>query len=786
MYHAFIWLLCIEAIGLITLPIVFTVFRRLPNRGVTLAKPLGLLLATYVLWLGALTPIISNSRGVILVVLFGLAAISVFLLRKHARELTQFLYRERHSLLIGELIFLAFYALWLGIVSQAPAINHTEKPMDFAFLNAILQAAHFPPEDPWLSGHPISYYYMGHMMMAFLAKLSGISSNISYNLAVALIPALVGAGAFGLVYNLIRLSGAQIRSAIAYAMAAPLLLALVGNLEGVLEFVYARGWGSEGFWQWVSIKDLGGPVNTAGWFSSDPFWWFHGTRVIDTVVDGRSLDYTITEFPFFSFLLGDLHAHVLALPFMLLVIALILNMFMTKGSLGLGWLLRHLGETLLITVSLGALAFINLADFPVFAALFVAVVFVMSYRQGEGRILRATGNTLAFGLPVVAAAFLMFLPFHMGFNTQVSGVLPLREVSTRPLFFVLIWGLFLMLSLPFLVGRLRGIDFVRSRAFWGLLAAVTLSPFVAWAGLELYPSIVEEGVFGGLVLVGARLGKLLPLLVIIAASVYAILARAKGHGNHPFMFPLILLGLAFYLLMGVELFRLVDFFGDRRNTVFKVYYQAWLLLSIVSAYGLYYWHSRAIGWPSTKRLGQALRYGWIGVVVVLLAASLYYPLGAVLDRTGNFSRSPSLDGLAFLETSAPQEYEAIRWLRDKAPRGRIVEALGDDYSEYGRISASTGLPTILGWRFHELQWRGSTRPYDGREGDIAQIYTSNDPARVAQLLEKHGIRYVYVGNRELTTYGDIQLDRFDSILRPVFVKNDVVVYESRLKEADIQ
>ena len=785
MYHAFIWLLCIEAIGLITLPIVFTVFRRLPDRGVSLAKPLGLLLATYVLWLGALTPIISNSRGVILLVLFGLAAISALLLRKQARELAHFLYRERYSLLIGELIFLALYALWLGIVSQAPSIDHTEKPMDFAFLNAILQATHFPPEDPWLSGHSISYYYMGHMMMAFLAKLSGISSNISYNLATALVPALVGVGAFGLVYNLIRLSGARVRSAVTNALMAPLLLALVGNLEGVLEFVSARGWGSEGFWQWVSIKDLEGPVNTAGWFPSDSFWWFHGTRVIDTVVDGRSLDYTITEFPFFSFLLGDMHAHVLALPFMLLVIALILNMFMTKGSLGLGWLLRHPGETLLITLSLGALGFINLADFPVFAALFVTVVFVKCYQQGEGRILRSMGTTLAVGLPVVAAAYLMFLPFYLDFNTQVSGVLPLREVSTRPLFFILIWGPFLMLSLSFLVRQWRGINFVRSKAFWGLLAAVTLFPFVAWAGLELYPSIVEEGVFGGLVLLGARLGKLIPLLVIIAASIYTVLARAKGHGNYPPMFPLILLGLAFYLLMGVELFRLVDFFGDRRNTVFKVYYQTWLLLSIVSAYGFYYWHSRAIGWPSTKRFRQTLRYGWIGVVVVLLAASLYYPLGAVMDRTGNFSRSPSLDGLAFLETGASSEYEAIRWLRDKAPRGRIVEAVGDDYSEYGRISASTGLPTVLGWRFHELQWRGSTRPYDGRVEDIAQIYTSNDPELVAQLLDKYDVRYVYVGNRELTTYGDIQLDRFDSLLRPVFMENDVVVYESRLKETDI-
>ena len=775
MYHAFIWLLFIELIGIITLPITFRLFRRLPDRGVTLAKPVGLLLATYILWIGGLTPILSNSRGAIVVILILLTLISAFLLRRWARELVQFLYMERYSLLAAEGVFLALYVVWVAVVSQVPAINHTEKPMDFAFLNAILQSNHFPPEDPWLSGHSISYYYFGHMMIALLTKLSAVPSNISYNLAIGLIPALVGVGVFGLVYNLVRLSGARIKSAVVYALAAPLLLVLVGNLEGVLELVYARGWGSEGFWQWVSIKELDGPGSTAGLFPSDHLWWFRGSRIIDTVVDGRSLDFTISEFPFFSFLLGDMHAHVLALPFLVLAIAMMLNMFMTGGRLGVGWLLRHPWESFMMALSLGALGFINLADLPVFAGLLVIVVFVKGYRDRDGSIARATRATIAMAGPIVIIAVIMFFPFFLDFNTQVSGVVPLREVSTRPLFFLLVWGLFLVLSLSFLVAQWRRRGIVSSRTSLALVVAITILPFVLWAG-DLLLGVFEEGVGDVSVRLVARLGKLLPLLAIIGAVAYALLGRAGGRGGRPVIFLLILMGLAFYLLMGVELFRLVDLFGNRMNTVFKAYYQAWLLLSIVSAYGLYYWHSRSIG---REKVGRMMGYTWIGLVGVLVVASLYYPLGAALDRSGSSSVGPTLDGLAFLKGRASDEYKAIQLLRDNAPNGTILEAVGDDYSEYSRISASTGLPTVLGWRFHELQWRGSTSPYDGRENDILQIYTSANPEHVETLLEKYNVKYIYVGDRERATYGDINInfERFSSLLMPLFKEGSVVIYE---------
>ena len=798
MYHALIWLLVVEALGLIALPLCFSLFRRLPDRGLILSMPLALLLSSYLLWLLGLTHLVPNSRYTIIGILAVLALVGFLVLRRNSAELASFLRTNWAPLVAAQLVFIGLYILWLTVVSSAPAINHTEKPMDFAFINAILRSSHFPPEDPWLAGHSISYYYFGHFMVATLTKLTAIPSNVSYNLSIGLIPALVGAGAFSLVYNLVRLSGAHIKTAILFALAAPVLVVLIGNLEGVLEFVNARGWGSAGFWEWVSIKDLGvGQGGDPSFFPQDYLWWWRGTRVIDTVVDGASLDYTITEFPFFSFLLGDLHPHVFALPFLLLGLALALNLFMSPEKFGFTWLRRNYWEVLVITLSLGALAFINIWDFPVFLVLFVAVVLLKGYGDWDGQIQRSLLPSLSLLVPVVAGAVVLFLPFYLTLGSQASGLATVGEVSTRPLFFFLIWGLFLVIAGSFLLKQLATVPrlMTRNPGTMATVLVITLLPFLLWVGITLLVSPRDDGIVQDLGTVGSRLGKLLPALVIFGVALYSMILRVRFGADRLLAFSLLPLALAFYLLMGAELFRVVDLFGNRMNTVFKLYYQSWLLLAIASAYGLYYWYSRpmpalpeplkglgsSVGTPFTVS-GKAVRYGWTALVAVLFLASIYYPVGAALDRAESGGTN-TLDGLAFLRRGNSGEYDAIRWLRDEAPWGRIVEAVGDDYSEYGRISASTGLPTVLGWQGHEHQWRGSRKPFDGRKEQVAQLYRSDDPEQVRRLLETYDIRYVYVGARERSKYGNSQLHKFSSFLQPVRRFNDVVIYE-HLQDVD--
>ena len=128
--------------------------------------------------------------------------------------------------------------------------------MDFGFLNSILKSESFPPEDHWLSGHSISYYYFGHFMMAFLTKLTAIPSSVSYNLSIALIAAMAAGGVFCLALNLVRVMGAGIKSAIPFALAAPVFILVLGNLEGVAELINAAGLGGAGFWDWLGIKGL--------------------------------------------------------------------------------------------------------------------------------------------------------------------------------------------------------------------------------------------------------------------------------------------------------------------------------------------------------------------------------------------------------------------------------------------------------------------------------------------------------------------------------------------------
>ena len=796
MHHAVIWLLVVELLGLLALPITYSLFRRLPDRGLILSIPLALLLVSYILWILGLAHILPNSQYSIIGILAVIALVSSLMLRRSLPQIRSFFRQNWLPFVLAQLVFIGLYFLWISLVSNSPAINHTEKPMDFAFLNSILRSTYFPPEDPWLAGHSISYYYFGHLMMALLTKLTSIPSSISYNLSIALIPAMVGAAAFSVVYNLIRLSGAQMRMAMLFTLAAPVFIVLIGNLEGVLEFVHARGWGSDGFWQSVSIKGLeGGQAGNASIFPQAHFWWWHATRVIDTLAAGVSLDYTITEFPFFSFMLGDLHAHVSALPFILLSVSMALNLFSSEEKLGFGWLRKHPWQALIIALALGSLAFINIWDFPVFVTFLVAVVLVKGYADWRGQVTPGLIAAVGFLAPVIAAAVLLFLPFYLDLESQVSGILPLRDVSTRPLFFFLIWGLFILLSGSFLLRQLPSVPGLTKGqpGVLSLVLVITVLPFLLWTGIELLLGPSDNGLINTLGTIGTRLGKLIPAMAIVAIALYSMFLRVAHGGERATAFVLFPLALAFYLLMGAELFYLSDLFGNRMNTVFKFYYQAWLLLAVVSAYGLYYCVSRPV--PSLPDFAKGtgvgaklstslfprlsrnvLRYGWLGLVAVLILASLYYPVGAALDRADELD-GDTLDGLAFLQRRDFDEYQAIKWLRDEAPRGRLVEAVGDDYSAYGRISSSTGLPTMLGWKFHEHQWRGSTRVFQGREEQVRQIYSSNDPEQVSRLLDAYDIRYVYVGFRERAKYGQVQFDEFSEFLEAVFQSADVVVYQ---------
>ena len=764
-----------ELLGLIALPLAYRLFKRLPDRGATLSKVLGVLPVSYALWLAGLAGLAPQSRFTVWGLVLVLALASGWLAWRRRTELWEFLKRERWHLLTGEVIFLVFLLGWVLIATQVPAINHTEKPMDFGFLNALMGASSYPPEDFWLAGHPVNYYHFGHLAMSGLTKLAGLPSNISYNLAMALIPALVSMAVYGLLYNLVRLAGASRIKAGLFSLAAPVFVGLVSNLVGILHFPQTRNWGGPAFWDWVGIKDLRAGGAEGGLFPDQFNWWWRDTRVIDTVVNGRSLDYTITEFPFFSFLLGDLHAHVMALPFLALALGLLLNLLLSKKAPGLGWLRRNPWECVALSLSLGALGFINTWDVPTFSVIFLATLLLVGLRRQDAGLGSALLGVAVVGLPVLAASVILFLPFYLNLESQAAGIMPLRDVSTRPIHFLLIWGLFLTVTASVLVRQLWSLPAVgrRGDGFLSFALAVTALPFLIWVVVVLPLETFDDNLLSALTLIGSRLAKLLPLMAIVGLAIYSALARARA-GPTPLVFCLILTAVGFYLLMGTELFFVEDFFPLRMNTVFKLYYQAWLLLAVASAFGVYYWFSRPLPKIAALRLGD---YAWVGLVSALVLCSLYYPAGAALDRVQSSSDTATLDGLAFIQKSAPEEYEAILQLRDRAPRGVLVEAVGSSYSDFGRVASSTGLPSILNWPGHEAQWRGSHLPLAGREEDVAAIYQSNDPTELAALLDKYDARYVYLGAKERAKYGPVDEEKFLRSMQVYFRSGDVVVFE---------
>ena len=789
MVDAVLWFLTIQLLGVAALPWVFQLFRFLPDRGVTLAKPAALLVLSYLVWVFGLVRLLPNTQLTIWIIFLCIAVASMWLAGRRWEELRKFLFQRWSALLIAELVFLLMFVAWALVASGSPGITHTEKPMDFMLLNAAHQARYFPAEDAWLSGHSISYYYFGHIIVATLSKMSGVVTSVGYNLGLATLPALAGAVAFGLLYNLVRLAGGGMRWTLGLGAAAPAVILLAGNLAGALEFVRIRGWGGPGFWDWAGIEGMAAKTAEAGVFPGEFWWWFRSTRIINTSSDGTTLDYTITEFPAFSFLLGDLHAHVLAIPFLLLAIASALNIYCSGDRLELAWLRRNPAQAVSVALAGGALAFINFWDFATFMALFAAALTLKGCRDYPDSLLRAAAAAAAVFLPLFLLAIALFGPVYFTFSGQTDGVLPLREVATSPFHLFIVLGMFILPSLALLVHKLRGIG--RPDATDTPLAVLALviaaTPLGLWMATAFLFSLVADGAGSALDDLGRRLALALPGAIVVGVAAYLAAVRARHSDEVASSFVLLLIALGFFLVMVADLFHIVDAFSGpwrRMNTVFKVYYQAWLLLGITGTFAIYtLWSGRASMAPSRRWIsvaGLAGKWGGGAVLALLLVGSFYYTLGATLVRGGAHGapfEGRTLDGLAYLAVEDPAEYAAIAWLRDEAPPGRIVEAVGDDYSRFSNVSASTGLPTVLGWVGHELQWRGSSEPFAGRAEDVESIYTTEDPTEARRLLENYGVRYVYLGRREREKYGVSSLSLYKGFLRSVFHQDDVVIYE---------
>jgi len=822
----FLWWWAVTIFGVVAWPILFWLFRHLPDRGYSLSKTGGLLAVGYVGWILGNFGLIQVSAGGVIGALLIVAAISAAALRGEAwKEMREWLAANWSLALVTEILFLAAFALWAYARAYNPNITATEKPMEFAFLNSVLRTGIQPPGDPWLSGYAISYYHFGYVIMGMLIAVSGVLPSVGFNLGLALLFALTAVGAFGVVLNLIAASRIQAKQSFAPApikAVVPSLLGpvfmLTGNLNGFLEVMHKLGALPFAFWQWLDIKWTNEPPAPDGNWMPDRFlWWWQASRVIhDRNLSGAEVE-VIDEFPFFSFLLGDMHPHVLGLPFVFLAIAFGLNLFLRIGAndekpahkfVPLRW-----PEMVAGGILLGGLSFLNTWDFPIYIFVVVgAYIVARLWRDGWGRdavrdAWRDAG-LLAGGLLVLGVA--LYLPFYIGFRSQLGGILPNVIFPTKLQQFVVMFGPSLFVALAVLgwlaAQHRRELDWRRGlMAGGGILAALILVNVALSTGAVVRAVVNADtdaqqaisSLFGdanirdilptvlGLRVSSAAVPLVLTLLLTTAMAFLLMWVGGKRTDEEksrqplsltPFVIVLMVTGVL--LALGPEFVYLRDLFATRMNTIFKFYYQAWVLWSIAAAFGTW------MLMQALKPVGKVL---FAGGAAAVLGMGLVYPLLATVTITENWKGTvrdangqqiATLDGMTYMASNRVEDYAAIQWLNENV-NGRpvIAEAVGGSYTEFGRVSVHTGLPTVLGWPFHQLQWRGSGDPMGSREGDIRTLYSTPTWLDAQAILDKYDIQYVYIGQLERDAYGQAGLAKFDRFMRMIYQSGGVAIYE---------
>ncbi|MBE0683160.1 MAG: hypothetical protein IH589_14725 [Anaerolineales bacterium] len=850
----FAWYITLTLLGWLTFPLVYRLFPALADRGYTLARAAGLLIWCYAFWLMGSLGVAQNDAAGILFALAILIGLSVWSIINRKSEIVDFLQSNKSLILTTEILFIAAFAFLAFVRSANPELTSTEKPMELAFINGILRSSAFPPQDPWLSGYAISYYYFGYVMTAMLARISGINGSTAHNLMTSLVFALGTLGSYGILFNLLNTGRRQQPKehedspnrplSVAHGLLAPLFLLLVSNFETILEVLHRLGvfWKKDPvtgqftsvFWTWLDMKELSlPPVEPFGWVPDRYLWWWRASRVIqdyDMLGGHREV---IDEFPFFSFLLGDLHPHVLAIPFGLLAISVALNLFLggSRGQVNMFGARLHINIPgfLFSALVLGGLAFLNTWDILIAAALIVsAYVFWRANEDGWNWFRLEDAFVLA--LPLGIVSLLLYFPFYLGFSSQAGGLLPNFMYPTRGVHLWVMWGTLLIPIFAYLIYLFSGgwklnaqngyaatsdnelsdstikpnwkLGLFLGLGFTLLLFALTF--FVGWLGTIVEKEFVEyflatQGMNASQYISAtslrrlAYIGSLITLLAVLIPSLSFLFTNhvSQPITNHQLpitddkpivnrqypsgtmssvvnQFVLLLLTLGAILILAPEFVYLRDQFGYRINTVFKFYYQAWMLWSLAAAFGV------AVLLQNLRGAVNILFRILIGIVIF---AGLLYPVFGLLTKTNSFNPlyGFTLDDFDRIIRENPDEAAAIQFLL-AAPDGVVAEAVGDGYSGYARISMFTGLQTVLGWPGHEAQWRGTFDPQGSRRDDIERLYNTTRWDEAESIIEKYNIRYIYIGILERVSM-PVNEEKFRLHLKPVFQQGGTIIYE---------
>ncbi len=843
----FIWYIILTLLGWLTFPLIYTLFPALADRGYTLARAAGLLIWGYVFWLLASLGVAQNDKGGILFALVILIGLSIFSGLNRQSEIVNFLQSNKSLIITTEILFFIAFAFLAFVRSANSDLTGTERPMELAFINGILRSPTFPPQDPWLSGYAISYYYFGYVMTAMLASISGINGSAAHNLMTALVFALGAIGSYGILYNLLSRaddgkqttdsdeepSASRLLPSVS-ALLAPFFLLLVSNFGTLLEIMHQGGlfWVkdpktgeySSRFWIWMDMRELSQPPAIPfHWIPLDRYlWWWRSSRIIqDYDMLGKWTGDVIDEFPFFSFLLGDLHPHVLAIPFSLLAISVALNLFLGgwRGEinfpLGIRLHINYAGFAFAALV-LGGLAFLNTWDILVAAALIVSA-YVLWCAHEDGWTWSRLEDLFTLAIPLGIFSLLLYFPFYLGFSSQAGGLLPNFMYPSRGTHLWVMWGTLLIPIFAYLLYYSSGVKQLaaslsdsklsdsRVKPNWKLgfslglgftFSLLLLTFFLGWLGTIVEKDFVtyfldSQGMNATQYISATTLrrltyiGSLITLLAVLIPSLSFLFASyqlpitnyespADSASPSAFCLPpsafvLLIITIGTVLVLAPEFVYLRDQFGYRINTVFKFYYQAWMLWSLAAAFGA------AVLLQNLRGVANIAFRVLIGLVVF---SGLLYPVFGLMTKTNNFKPvfGFTLDDFDRVQRETPDEAAAVEFLLT-APDGIIAEAVGDGYSGYARISMLTGLQTVLGWPGHEAQWRGTSEPQGTRREDIERLYVTARWDEAQAIIKQYNIRYIYIGVLERVSM-QVNEEKFRLHLTPAFQEGGVVIYEA--------
>lgn len=710
------WYLLALVLGAAAMPLTGRLFRRFQDRGWMFSKVTAIAVSGFLTWFLVAVKIIKFTTMTCIVVTLVCAAASLILYcreQKAGFECIPFAHLD--LVYAEELLFFAAFLLWTYFAGFHPAAYGTEKFMDYGFMEAMMRSKTLPATDLWYSQGKINYYYGGQYFAVFLTKLSGAKVELTYNLMRTFVAGLAFAMPFSLVHQMVtdRLGKTGSRWKKALPSVTGILAGISVSIAGNMHYVV--------YGQIIPfIQKLKGEEVSSYWFPD-------ATRYIGFNPDVE--DKTIHEFPCYSFVLGDLHAHVVDIMFVLLLLGLLYAWMKKVRTTELSgesmsrrkfWKKQLLMPQLLATGALlGMFHWTNYWDFVIYFVVTCGAALFMNIIGQKGKIRWALGVTAAQAAEILILATVIIMPFTLQFDTSnmVQGI-ALAQHHSLPHQLLVLWGLPGILTILFVVSllieKLRGAE---QKSLYHLLTSIRLPDLFA--------------VLMGLCAIG---------LVLIPELVYVRDIYENGNA--------------------------------RANTMFKLTYQAYIMFGMTMIYVIF--RLLVIG---KNKILKVLAF--IGLFFFVWTCGYFgNSVHSWFGEVWKPSQYKGLNATAFLETDFPEDVNGIRWLKENISDALVVlEANGDSYSEYERVSAMTGLPTIMGWYVHEWLWRGNLSDLNAKIEEIQEIYTSTDETRVKELLEEYNVSYIFVGSCERNKYGaDMNNDLLKSLGEVVFQDSEYPTY----------